>query len=271
MQIKWVVITAQSVLKLPRCYNHFEMIEKKNHKKLAIFDIDGTLYRWQLYYEVVFQLLENNFFDESQTQKIKKVFHGWQSREVDFHVFESIAIPALESKLSSLTVPVFESIVDDILNDSQHKIYSYTRNLASELKEKGYFLLAISGSMQEIVEPFSKRYGFDDCIGWLYEKNDHKFTGRTLRQTVGRKAKILQDYIQLHGMSLTGSIGIGDSTSDIEMLELVDDPIAFNPNEQLLAAAEENGWKIVIERKNIAYTLQKDNDGSIVLAQADRL
>jgi len=37
------------------------------------------------------------------------------------------------------------------------------------------------------------------------------------------------------------------------------------------AVAEENGWKIVIERKNIAYTLQKDNDGSIVLAQADRL
>ena len=238
-------------------------------KKLAIFDLDGTLFRWQLYYEVVLKLLERGFFTDEQSANIRSAFHNWQSRTEAFHDFEIVAIGALTEQLPQLKVAEFSEIVEEVLGESAHKVYSYTRNLAQELKTQGYHLLAISGSMQEIAEPFAKKYDFDECIGWLYEREGEYFTGKTIRETVGRKDELIKEYIAEHGFSLEGSVAIGDSKGDVEMLQLASRPIAFNPNDPLLEIAKEHGWEIVIERKNIAYTLQKGPNGTYLLAQTD--
>lgn len=239
-------------------------------KRLTVFDIDGTLFRWQLYYEFVLQLARQNFFDTQETARILESYHAWQSRTAAFGEFEKISIAALETALPMLTPEQFELTIADILANSSHKVYSYTRSLARNLKQEGYYLLAISGSMQEIAEPFSRLYGFDDCIGWLYERKNGKFTGESSRRTVGNKHLYIHEYVKKHGLSLEGSVMIGDSSGDISMLELASRPIAFNPNEQLLKTALERDWEIVIERKNIAYSLQKDEDGHVVLAKTDR-
>lgn len=239
-------------------------------KRLAVFDLDGTLFRWQLYYEVVLKLVEQDFFSLEQAESIRTNFHAWQSRKLAFREFERVAIAALDSGLTKLAIAQFKTIIQTVLDESSHKVYSYTRNLAEELKRDGYYLLAISGSMQEIAEPFSKLYGFDDCIGWLYEQKNGRFTGKTSRITVGKKDVHIRDYIAKHGFSLDHSVMVGDSGGDISMLELAARPIAFNPSEELLDEALKHGWEIVVERKNIAYSLTKDSDGHIVLAKADR-
>lgn len=245
-------------------------ISTVNNTRLAVFDIDGTLFRWQLYYEVVLQLVEQDFFASDEAKRILDSFHGWQSRTSSFSQFETTAIAALDQALPRLHPEQFESVVANVLAKSSHKVYSYTRALATQLKQDGYRLLAISGSMQEIAEPFSKLYGFDDCIGWLYERKDGKFTGASTRRTVGKKHLYIQDYIQEHGLSLEESVMVGDSAGDISMLELASRPIAFNPNEQLLDTALEKNWEIVIERKNIAYSLERGEDGHVLLAKTDR-
>ena len=51
------------------------------------------------------------------------------------------------------------------------------------------------------------------------------------------------------------------------MLKLVDNPIAFNPTAELYEQAVKNKWKIVIERKNMMYTLEP-NDDNYRLTQA---
>ena len=50
------------------------------------------------------------------------------------------------------------------------------------------------------------------------------------------------------------------------MLEAVKHPIAFNPDQKLYDIAVKQGWQIVIERKNVIYTLEKKQDGLYVLA-----
>ena len=238
-------------------------------RKFAVFDIDGTVFRWQLYYEVVLRLAERGFFTNDEAHHLREQFNGWQSRTKTFHEFEVVAIEMLDKSLPLLPVSEFKQVIAEVLKDSSHKVHSYTRGLAARLKKEGYFLLALSGSMQEIAEPFSKLYGFDDCIGWLYEQKDGKFTGETLRQTVGNKAALLKQYAAEHGLSFEGSVGVGDSKGDIDILELVERPIAFNPSIELLEAARSGGWMIVIERKNVAYTLERSEDGTYLLAEAD--
>lgn len=240
-------------------------------QKLAVFDIDGTFFRWQLYYEIVLVLKQRGFFDDATAAEIDSIYHAWQSRKDPFKVFEEVAIRALSENLHRLEISEFQSVVQQVLDESSHKVYKFTQQLAETLKKDGYFLLAISGSQQEIAEPFSKLYGFDDCIGWLYGRNDKTFSGEVVRNTVSDKKSILNEYVQKHGYSLEQSVGIGDSKSDIPFLAIVEHPIAFNPAKELLDEALEKGWQIVLERKNIAYHLEKDAHGSVVLAKTEQL
>jgi phosphoserine phosphatase len=136
--------------------------------------------------------------------------------------------------------------------------------LIKKLKSEGYFLLIISGSHHELIEPLADYYGFDDWIGSQYFRRDGRFSGKKHIPSM-QKDLALKDFVTKHKLTFTGSMGIGDSGSDIAMLELVEQPIAFNPDKVLLETAKKHGWKVVVERKNVVYELEA-HDGSYILA-----
>jgi len=59
-----------------------------------------------------------------------------------------------------------------------------------------------------------------------------------------------------HDLTLEGSYGVGDTESDAKFLEIVENPIAFNPNHNLKEIAEEKGWMIVVEKKDVVYNIK---------------
>ena len=79
---------------------------------------------------------------------------------------------------------------------------------------------------------------------------------------------VLQELVKKHRATMPGSIAVGDGSSDISMLEMVELPIAFNPEKKLFDYASAKGWKIVIERKNMVYELEKQ-DGRYILAKTN--
>lgn len=238
-------------------------------KKLAIFDLDGTLFRWQLYHELVFALKERGVFSETTVHQLDKSLFEWQAKRRSWHDYEMDVINAIEPTLTDLDGNIFDDAVQQVVKARGHKIYNYTKQLLDRCRSDGYYTLAISGSQQEIAEAFANQYGFDACIGALYEREGAKFTGTIIRRVPGRKHEIINEFLAIHSdITLTDSIAIGDSDGDISMLEMVAQPIAFNPSQELLDAAKSNYWKIVLERKNIAYTLESKH-GNLVLAQTD--
>lgn len=238
---------------------------------LAIFDIDGTLFRWQLYHELVFSLKEDSIFDEETTENLDLALFEWQAKRRSWHDYEMEIVKAFEPVIANLSPESYAGAVERVVKRSGHKTYAYTTKLLKELQDSGYYTLAISGSQQEIAELFTKSYGFDDCIGALYERSDDKnFTGHISRRVPGRKHEIIEEYLDQHpNLTIEGSVAVGDSDGDISMLELVDNPIAFNPSHDLLAEAQKNNWKVVIERKDVIYHLEKGSDGLLVLAKTE--
>jgi len=69
------------------------------------------------------------------------------------------------------------------------------------------------------------------------------------------KASILTRAVEKENLTLKGSVGVGDTESDVSMLSLVEDAIAFNPNRALYRHASQKLWKIVVERKDVIYEL----------------
>ena len=69
------------------------------------------------------------------------------------------------------------------------------------------------------------------------------------------KAAILKRAVEKEGLTLAHSIGVGDTESDIPFLEMVAQPICFNPNMNLYRYAKRMKWKVVVERKDVVYEL----------------
>jgi HAD superfamily hydrolase (TIGR01490 family) len=234
-------------------------------RKVAVFDIDGTLYRWQFFHELVQELTLTGVFPNNTFHAVDNAWNDWRGGNKSFHGYENLVVETLLKYLPLIPTAVFEAACDKVIEQSGHKLHAYPKALLKKLKADGYAMVAISGSQQELLERFGRLHGFDIVIGALYERVDGRFTGNVTRTTVGRKQEILAELINSGEFTLEGSVAIGDSEGDIALLAMVERPIAFNPSEGLFNEAKKNRWPIVIERKNIAYQLDH-KDETLVLA-----
>lgn len=236
-------------------------------KKFAVFDIDGTLIRWQLYHTIVDKLAKAGYLGETSWQIIHDARMSWKRREnnATFRAYEVALIEEFEKALQNIKTHTFDNLAKEVIEEYKDQTYTYTKTLAQELKAKGYTLLAISGSHAELVTPLAEYYGFDDFVATVYERSGESFTGEKFVGSFDKKAA-LELLVKKHGLDFAESYAVGDSHSDAAMLKMVEHPIAFNPDEALFKVAAENSWNIVVERKNMIYNLEPTN-GSYILAK----
>jgi HAD superfamily hydrolase (TIGR01490 family) len=231
-----------------------------DQRKFAVFDIDGTLIRWQLYHAVTDNLVKRGVIDGQRFESIRGARMAWKKRApgTSFRNYEIEVISAYEDALSKLTANELQESIEQVFEEYKDQVYTYTRDLIKDLKAKNYLIFAISGSQSEIVELMAQHYSFDDFIGTVYERSGQSFTGNKIVPSHDKK-KALEQLVEKHNLNFTDSVVVGDSKSDAAMLELVEKPIAFNPDKDLYELAVKNSWKIVLERKNMVYELENDN------------
>lgn len=238
-------------------------------RKFAVFDIDGTLIRWQLYHAIADGLAKRGYIESSAFQDIKDARMEWKRRAHPeaFKTYEEQLVHLYNQMLRELKVKHLEEVINSVFDEYKDQVYVYTRDLIKQLKNDRYLLFAISGSQTEIVEKIARYYGFDDWVGSNFVQVDGQFTGE-LVAALGKKEIVLKEIVKKHRAVMDGSIGVGDSAGDIKMLEAVEQPVAFNPEQKLFVYAQERGWKIVIERKNMVYELES-KDGKYQLVKTN--
>jgi len=236
-------------------------------QKFAVFDIDGTLIRWQLYHALTEELARQGYVDKAEFQKVRAARMDWKKRSgTDSYVeYEKLMVDIFESALKLISPAVLVGACHNVMEEYQDQVYTYTRDLICELKTKKYLIFAISSSQIEIVKMMAEYYGFDDFGGTVYKTSDNHYTGEKEALRYQSKADFLDDLVKKHGAVWQNSIGVGDSESDIAMLSKVEKAIAFNPTRKLFDEAKRKNWKVVVERKNMVYELES-NDGSYLLA-----
>ena len=83
-----------------------------------------------------------------------------------------------------------------------------------------------------------------------------RYTGKAKHTySVHDKKYLVEHAVKKYGATLKGSIGVGDSESDVSFLNMVDRPIAFNPSSGLYKVAKKRGWEIRVERKDVIYKI----------------
>ena len=240
-------------------------------KQFAVFDIDGTISRTSLLQLMVRELVARGKLDVGPGREIEILLHDYRQRIGDdnFGEYMKKAVDIMFKGLpKGLRVEDYNEIIDSIVRTSLTNTYVYTRELVQTLKRNNFFLIAISGSEVRAVSTYARSLGFDAWVGQVsYLEQDGKLTGgvQTLTQT---KAQILDIIVKKFDLQTKGSTAVGDTSSDISVLEKVDSPIVFNPNQALFKVAREKGWMIVLERKDMVYGMVKEN-GQYVLKQVN--
>lgn len=237
-------------------------------RPFAVFDIDGTIIRWQLYHAIADEMARQGSFAPDKYKKVRAARMAWKRRahQDSFDEYEQTLVDTFNQALANIEVEQLRDACWKVIDEYKDQVYTYTRNLIEDLKAKGYLLFAVSASQDQIVKMLASHYGFDDARGSVYETIDGHFTGQVDVLRSERKPIALQELIDAHGATKHGSIGVGDSESDIPMLDRVERPIAFNPTKGLFDYAEAKGWQVVVERKNVIYQLGPEH-GSYLLTK----
>ncbi len=226
-------------------------------RKVAIFDIDGTIFRSSLLIELVEELIENDVFPKSAKRTYEQAYMKWLDRKGDYESYITAVVNAFMKNIKGVAYTDVEQAAKVVARHHRDRTYRYTRDLIGKLKNKGYFMLAISQSPKVILDVFCKPLGFDKIYGRFYELGPtDRFTGEVVDlHLIANKANIVKRAVEKEHLTLVGSYGVGDTEGDISFLEMVDHPICFNPNKLLYSHAKRNAWSIVVERKDVVYTL----------------
>jgi phosphoserine phosphatase len=140
------------------------------------------------------------------------------------------------------------------------RTYIFSEELIQKLRAHNYYLMVISGSPQEVVDEYNHHYlHFDLVYGSSYEVDERGiYTGNVLDEPVRYKGRVVKEFIERNAFSLADSYGMGDTESDAKFLSMVEHPIAFNPNHNLHQIAEAEGWRIIVEKKDVIYEIRSD-------------
>lgn len=238
---------------------HIKTKNKKStdQKKIAIFDIDGTIFRKNLHFELINQLAWLKVFPNEVRHRLTEVYSNWLEHEGTYEDYRRALVELYAEHIKGCTQADVVKAAQMVIPFHGRRTYMYSEKLIKKLRKEGYHLLVISGSPIEIVEEYNKQYlKFDGVYGSVYGL-DHKgvYTGEATFEPSRMKDKVVKDYIGRNKLSLGDSYGIGDTESDGSFLRLVAHPIAFNPNQNLKEMAEKEGWKIIVEKKDVIYEM----------------
>ena len=223
---------------------------------LAVFDVDGTLFRRGLLPALTRRLVDEGVFPERGREELSEDYYAWVDRRGSYEVYDELVVQLFLRELKGVPVAELRRCAKVEVEAHGRRLHIYTRDLASKLKQAGYYLIAISGSPTEILETFLKALGFDRAWGTVLGQEEERYTGEIVRHPFSDKRGVLKEFLNEASVSLDGSVGVGDTLSDVGFLELVETPIVFNPNHSLFEVAHRRGWPVVVERKDVVYNLQ---------------
>ncbi len=223
-------------------------------QKIAVFDIDGTIFRKNLAFELINELVWMKIFKKNVRQELVVLYSKWLDHKGTYEEYRKALVTLYVKNLKGQKK-------EDIIKASQivvpffkNRTYIFATRLIKKLRKENYHIIAVSGSPIEVVEEYNKYLGFDEVYGSVYAVDEMGvYTGQAAFEPTIHKGHVVNQYVLENNLTLKDSYGMGDTESDAKFLAIVDHPIAFNPNLNLQIIAKEKNWRIIVEKKDIIY------------------
>lgn len=226
-------------------------------QKIAVFDIDGTIFRKNLAFELIAELVWLKVFKKEVQNTLVDLYTRWLDHKGTYEEYRKALVALYAENLEGCSKEQILKASREVVLFYKDRTYIFANQLIEKLKKEKYHIIAVSGSPLEIVEEYNKHLKFDAVFGSVYETNENGiYTGRAIFEPTLHKGHAVNQYVMENNLTFSGSYGIGDTESDAKFLEIVESPIAFNPNINLKKIAEKKGWRIIVEKKDVIYEIK---------------
>lgn len=212
---------------------------------LAIFDLDNTLlggdsdHLWGQF------ICEQQLVDSADFALRSDQFYAdYQSGDLDIDAYLRFALGTLKGRSPAELLSWHIAFMDDKIKPI---LLPKAADLLADHRRRGHELLIITATNRFITAPIAAALGVDNLIACEAEIVDGFYTGAPSGIPSYRAGKVtrLHDWIEHRDLSLDGAWFYSDSHNDLPLLELVDHPVAVDPDEILRARAIESGWPVI--------------------------
>jgi HAD superfamily hydrolase (TIGR01490 family) len=212
---------------------------------LAIFDLDNTLIGgdsdnlWGCF------VCEQGLVDgEGFAARNDQFYADYQSGSLDINAYLRFALGPLKGHSQG----ELEAWHRDFMADKIGPIMlPKATALIADHRERGHELLIITATNHFITRPIADALGVAELLACEAEIVDGLYTGEPAGIPSYHAGKVtrLYDWLDGRDTTLDGAYFYSDSHNDLPLLELVDNPVAVDPDETLLARAHAEGWPVI--------------------------
>lgn len=212
-------------------------------KRLALFDFDNVIYRGHSVFDIIQTQEKDRFIQPVVWKVVEEQLQRYKSKEASY---KEAADKMLSAWAKALEGKSYQSVLDYVqsyFKNNPDKFFGWFEAI-NKILSKSHDIFIISTNYQFIAEAVVNRFRLHGYISSVAEVENGLFTGQLQKSLAGNKGEVLTT---LKSYPKNDSVAVGDSENDIDMLERVDNPICFQPDEKLKMVAQQEGWKLADE------------------------
>ena len=216
---------------------------------LAIFDLDNTIlcddsdHLWGAF------LVELGVVDgKHYKQENDRFYQEYREGRLDIFEFLRFSLKPLSEYDPETLYAWREQFMADKIDPI---ILPAGRDLIRKHQDSGDTAIIITATNAFVTTPIAERLGVEHLIATEPEMADGRYTGQVAGTPSYREGKVerLNQWLAENDCTLDGSCFYSDSHNDIPLLEVVERPVAVDPDDELSRHAREQGWPIISLRE----------------------
>jgi HAD superfamily hydrolase (TIGR01490 family) len=215
---------------------------------LALFDLDNTLLSGDSDFEWGQFLIAEGVLDrEAYAARNLEFYEQYKAGTLDIHVFLEFQLKPLSrhprAQLDAWHAQFMQTRILPMMGEK-------ARALVQRHREAGDTLAIITATNRFVTEPIARAFGISHLIATEAEQVSGEFTGNTFDVPCFREGKVkrLEAWLAEQGASwqaIQRSWFYSDSHNDLFLMERVTDPVAVDPDPQLMQTAQARGWPVI--------------------------
>ncbi|WLD58424.1 HAD-IB family hydrolase [Salinispirillum sp. LH 10-3-1] len=213
--------------------------------KLAIFDLDNTLLAGDSDHAWGEFLVAKGIVSNADHRRANDHFYQqYVAGTLDIHEYVAFVTKPLQQLAEQERNDLRAEFVQEVV---QPMIAAGAPALLQQHRLQGHDLLIITATNRFVTAPIADLLDVPNLLATDLEMRDGEFTGRIAGTPAFQAGKIsrLHAWLAERDKAYTEHYFYSDSHNDLPLLKEVAHPVAVDPDDALLATAEELGWPVI--------------------------
>ncbi|MBF0444083.1 MAG: HAD family hydrolase [Magnetococcales bacterium] len=212
---------------------------------IALFDLDNTLlagdsdYMWGKF------LVQNQMVDGPHFERENQRFYDeYAAGVLDINAYLTFQLGVLaqydKKVLDELRIKFLSQNIEPI-------IAKKSRQLLKKHRDNGDTLIIITATNRFVTTPIAQVLEVEHLIATNVEIKNGQYTGKASGTPCFQEGKVtlLNKWLKQNQQDLAGSWFYSDSHNDLPLLNVVDNPVAVDPDDKLEKYAQQKSWPII--------------------------